>query len=208
MKHYFVITAALCGLLLSLTATPVSAQCCDAGKVPVQQFSPQHEFRLSAGWQPLTYDYWTDYDRNFNPLTRHGAVYTSGVWSLSYGYRFNKWFDLGVLFSYYGQYSAIYSNVDNRKLHPDTKHNISILPVARFTWLNRPLVRMYSSVALGALIEVEEWSHRSTEAYVGGQLVLIGVSVGKSLFGFAELGAGTQGIATIGIGYRFNDKKR
>lgn len=202
MRKQLVLSVVLGAVLLLSAATTVSAQCCDAG-----QFTPQHEVRLSAGCMPITYGSWTKYDIIYNPLVRTGAVYTSGVWSLSYGYRFTKWFDLGVLVSHYGEYSALYSNLDNSKIHPKNTHNISILPVARFTWLNRPLVRLYSSLSLGVLIEVDRQAVTSTDAYVGGQLVFAGISVGKSLFGFAEIGAGTQGLATVGIGYRFNAKR-
>ena len=185
-------------ILLLLTASTASAQ----------EFVPQHELRLSVGCVPINHDYFTTYDFIGNPLLRHGATYTAGLWSLSYGYRFNKWFDLSVAVSYYGEYSAVYSNLDNSKIHPDNMHAISILPVARFTWLNRKWVRMYSSLALGAHIEVEQGTRTYTEGYVGGQLTPIGITVGRSLFGFAEIGLGTQGLATIGLGYRFNDKKR
>ena len=185
-------------ILLLLTASTASAQ----------EFVPQHELRLSVGCVPINHDYFTTYDFIGNPLLRHGATYTAGLWSLSYGYRFNKWFDLSVAVSYYGEYSAVYSNLDNSKIHPDNMHAISILPVARFTWLNRKWVRMYSSLALGAYIEVEQGARTYTERYVGGQLTPVGITVGKSLFGFAEIGIGTQGLATIGLGYRFNDKKK
>lgn len=198
MKKQLVFSVVLGALLSVMTISTASAQ----------EFVPQHELRLSVGCVPINYNYFMKYDCIGNPLLRHGAVYTAGVWSLSYGYRFNKWFDLSVAVSYYGEYSAVYSNIDNSKLHPDNMHAISILPVARFTWLNRKWVRMYSSLALGALIEVEQGSRTYTEGYVGGQLTPIGITVGRSLFGFAEIGLGTQGLATIGLGYRFNDKKR
>lgn len=193
--------------LLSLFAALLTVS--SAAELSAQELGPRHELRLSAGVLPhwgglVTYDY---YRPSYAALRYQGPTYTSGVWTLSYGYRFKRWFDLSAALSYSGDFSAVYSNLDGSKLHPENRHSISVMPVARFTWLNRKWVRLYSSVGLGVMFDVVQGDSRFTELYFAGQLVPVGLAVGGAFFGFVELGVGTQGFALAGIGYRFNDKK-
>ena len=178
-------------------------------------FVPQHEFRLSAGAFPIvtsTNRYYGFYDYAY-PYgyysIRHGETWTSGAWTLSYEYRFRKWFSAGVAFTYYGEYGTTYSNLDNTLLSKNRVHRMGLMPEVRFTWLNRRWVRMYSSLAMGVSFGVT----RGDVGYYGrrvsfaGHLAPLGITVGRSLFGFAELGGiGMNGALMLGIGYRFNDK--
>lgn len=197
MKKQLVLSVVLCVLLSAMTTSAASAQ----------EFVPQHEVRLSAGWIPSLIGY-VDYDLNYNLLEHKGATYVSGAWTLSYSCRIKKWFEVGGALSYYGYYTSTFSNFDNSKLYGYNLHYISVMPTFRFSWLNRPFVRLYSTIGLGVMVEAERWLHRSTNLYLSAQFTPVGIAVGKSLFGFAELGFGTQGMALVGIGYRFNDKNR
>lgn len=179
-----------------------------------EPFVRQHEFRLTAGAYPLIpyMDRWTscgDQDFSFDRLHR-GAVLASGSWSLAYDYRFTKWFDLGAVVNYYGEYSKLYGSHDWTLVGHDRTHYISVMPVVRFTWLNRKWVRMYSSTGLGLTMEYGEYGPDSSyrDLLVAFQFTPIGISVGRSLFGFAEVGVGVQGALMIGIGYKFNPKNK
>ncbi|MDE6569927.1 MAG: hypothetical protein K2K43_04825 [Alistipes sp.] len=202
-------------LLFLLTALPTVLAAQEA--IPAcnrAQFVPQHELRLTAGAYPLLpyINTWhgcdADHPAGFS-RTHRGPVYTSGVWSLAYDYRFRKWFDLGLAFSYYGEYSTSYNNSDFSFAARNRSHAITVMPVARFTWLNRRWVRMYSSLGLGATFAFGELDHNTDyfrETSAALQFTPIGISVGRSLFGFAEIGLGAQGTLMLGIGYQFNPK--
>ncbi len=130
---------------------------------------------------------------------------------LSYDYRFKKWFDLGATVSYYGEYSDLYSSDGWSPVRRDRTHYISVMPVVRFTWLNKNWVRMYSSFGLGATIEhgrryYDDRPYR--DVLVALQFTPIGISVGRSLFGFAEIGVGSQGVLMMGVGYKFKPKNK
>lgn len=204
-------------LLLLLSALPAGAfaQQEMTGIRKQEPFVQQHELRLTAGAYPLltNLDRWstcTDADFSFDRPHR-GAVYTSGAWSLSYDYRFKKWFDLGATVSYYGEYTDLYSSDGWSPVRRDRTHYISVMPVVGFTWLNKNWVRMYSSFGLGATIEhgrryYDDRPYR--DVLVALQFTPIGISVGRSLFGFAEIGVGSQGVLMMGVGYKFKSKNR
>lgn len=202
----------ICGVMLVLLAAALP--------VRAQEFAKQHELRLSAGFAPITlhignFDVLERGNSSFesNYMQYKGPTYTTGTsWALSYGFRFTKWFDLSLSAIYFGQYADIRSNVDDSFIKHDRNHIVTLLPAARFTWLNRKLVRLYSSVAFGITFDTGIYdsysNHRRWEGlYPAFQLVPVGIAVGRQLFGFAEIGVGTQGLAVVGIGYRFNSGK-
>lgn len=199
----------ICGgmLVLLAAALPVRAQ----------EFAKQHELRLAAGFSPLDLHI-DNFDRTGgsfagNYLQYKGPTYTTGAsWALSYGYRFTKWFDLSLSVVYFGQYADIRSNVDDSLIMHDRNHMLTLLPAARFTWLNRDLVRLYSSVAFGLTFDSGIYDSYSNHRRWRGidpafQLVPVGIAVGRSVFGFAEVGIGMQGLAVVGIGYKFSGKR-
>lgn len=180
-------------------------------------FVPQHELRLSAGaWPLLPYklgqgcdaDRFTGFDRLYR-----GPLYTAGAWSLSYDYRIKKWFDLGLTLSYYSEYSSSfrwsYRDEAWSLVGRNRAHAITVMPAARFTWVNTRWVRMYSTLGLGATIECGDPGHGDDsyrDVSPAFQFTPIGIAVGRSLFGFAEIGCGAQGCFLLGIGYRFKPK--
>ena len=77
----------------------------------------------------------------------------------------------------------------------------SIMPTVRFTYLNREKVQLYSAVSLGAVFG----NYEIVPCY---DLTLFGCTFGKKVFGFAEIGNGIGGWGRVGIGYRFDSKKK
>lgn len=199
----------ICGGMLALLAAALP--------VRAQEFAKQHELRLAAGFTPLDLHI-DNFDRSGGTfagsyLQYKGPTYTTGTsWALSYGFRFTKWFDLSLSAIYFGQYADIRSNIDNSLIMHDRNHMFTLMPAARFTWLNRNLVRLYSSVALGltfdsGVYDCTSGSRRWRGTDPAFQLVPVGIAVGRQIFGFAEIGIGMQGVAVVGIGYRFNSGK-
>jgi hypothetical protein len=127
--------------------------------------------------------------------------------SLDYGYRVNKWFSIGGSLAWSAGICNLY---DNQTLeHWDTIHvdYISLMPIARFTWLRRDIVELYSS--LGATAGIEHWvhylngKHHTYRPYLSYDIKPIGISVGRRWYGFMEAGYGARGIVNIGVGHRF-----
>lgn len=184
-------------------------------------FVPQHELRLGWGLAPINYDWFhgVDYylyrDDMFSDY--YGATHDSGratttqAINLTYTYKPLKFMDVGAMVSYAGYFqNMIYAptgKVDGKLRH----HHISLMPTLRFTYLNRPWIRLYSGISTGVKINVfRDFLDESNfvEPVLALQVTPLGVSVGRTLFGFVELGLGTAGAINFGVGYRFNAVKK
>ena len=95
----------------------------------------------------------------------------------------------------------MYSSQTDIKLRRENGWTATVLPQARFNWIKKEVVKVYSSV--GAGVRAGSFDERA-DILIAGQLVPIGINVGNKVFGFAELGIGTVYIGGMfGIGYRF-----
>jgi hypothetical protein len=127
--------------------------------------------------------------------------------SLDYDYRVNEWFSVGGCLAWSAGICNLYDNQTHERW--DTIHvdYISIMPIARFTWLRRGIVELYSS--LGATAGIEHWvhylngKHHTYRPYLSYDIKPIGISVGRRWYGFMEAGYGARGIVNIGVGHRF-----
>lgn len=127
--------------------------------------------------------------------------------SLDYTYRINEWFSVGGCLAWSAGICNLYDNQTHERW--DTIHvdYISIMPIARFTWLRRNIVELYSG--LGATVGIEHWVHYTNgkqhtyRPYLSYDIKPIGITVGGRWYGFMEAGYGARGIVNIGVGHRF-----
>lgn len=200
--------------LLLLTVCSVSGQEPRKFPGPKEKFVPEHEFRISVGAFPFFSNDMGDWDYRYDisagleaAKNYRGSTYTTGAVTAAYCYRYLKWIDFGLSVSYTNEHYQLYSNTDNRALRKHSANFISIIPTARFTWFSRRSVRMYSACGLGVTFLTGDIDKKYTsDAGVGLQLTYFGISAGKRVFGFAELGTGAHGTLIGGVGYRFNGK--
>lgn len=125
------------------------------------------------------------------------AHYTAGNIGAEFTWNAKKWFGLAgglyltpfwadVVNAYTGQRSGI-----------QTSLSVSALVTARFNYFNKPMVRIYSSIGLGLLVDNSGLAPHL-------QVVPIGVTFGKRVYGFAEVGLGSLYMGgNIGVGYKF-----
>lgn len=171
----------------------------------------RHEIRLGIGILPFApgideYDdifgNEEDYRGKILDLTDRryrGNLYTTGDFSLSYGYYFWKWFQVGVDVSY----TRFWRRYSEGK---ESSTYTTLIPFIHFHWFNRSMVSMYSGAGIGwDFVRQKDTglSKNERETEVGLQFTFYGISVGRRLFGFAEAGIGNLGILRWGIGYRF-----
>ena len=186
----------------------------------------KHEFALSGAVFPGRYAFGYDFD---SEAAGHDAGYGSVAglyddartynkervtdsWVLSYTYNFTDAFSLSAGLGYEGGWSEYYSRADDSKIRVAECHYITPMVTARFSWLNRNLVRMYSSAGAGVSVAFAKaynvadgtGNAKSPQAHLSLQLTPVGISVGRDLFGFFEIGVGTVYVGgCLGIGYRF-----
>lgn len=81
---------------------------------------------------------------------------------------------------------------------------ISIMPAVKYNWMNREHISLYSKVALGVLIGMENIdSQDKTKAAFAWQASVLGAEFGSAFRGFLELGFGEQGLVVAGLRYKF-----
>lgn len=173
----------------------------------------KYKYEIRVGWGMPSDTPYPAYESNpsyshggylssiYSPMM--GGLYSTGGFSAELGLNFRKWFTLAFQTSFCGFWNDVYDNNKADVLYRDRGVVFNIAPQARFNWVKRPIFRMYSSVGIG--LTVVSYGH-SNSIEPSFQFVPLGMSVGKDVFFFAELGGGTgtnfMGYH-LGLGYRF-----
>ena len=195
-------------LLSAATAMTVTALAGDRRtRKERQPFTPQHEVRLSWGASPFN----LVFDMSYPRQTYVSKTRFSGAVTASYGYQLKRWLSLHANLTYSGLYRRRNMKSDKTYVGTDREHVLTFMPMVRFTWLNRPAIRLYSSVGAGAAMYlgrtfVSTESERYRGYTVAMQITPLGIAFGRSFFGYVEGGFGAHGWIVAGFGYRFNDQ--
>jgi opacity protein-like surface antigen len=131
-----------------------------------------------------------------------------GGFQVTIGYQrwLNSWASAGVTGSWAGSSRTTY--VNGRDSGDDEIQLLTLLVDGRGHWLRRPIVDLYSGIAIGAT----HVSNKFLDVPTGGddeftglafQLIPIGVRVGRNTGGFFETGFGTNGFVKAGLSQRF-----
>lgn len=143
--------------------------------------------------------------RNFSQTLHESSLYSSAerYWpclSLNYQHSVKRWLSLGVKSTVGWRTGADRYVVSNDVYRRYSMCIASLLFNMRFSWLHRSCVSMYSSFGLGALAHIQfgdSWLVPMFDA------AWVGISVGKRVYGYAELGGGVGGVLRAGVGVRF-----
>lgn len=134
----------------------------------------------------------------------YGDRIRTQAFSLGYTQELSQWLSLGVQ----AAYSGVFQDQRLAGMTTDRRytHRFALYPAVRFTYLNRPIIRLYSGAGLGVGMK---WKHeffdRDVEysVFPTGQVTFFGLSVGHRLFANWEIGYGVKGYLTLGMGYRW-----
>lgn len=146
----------------------------------------------------------------------HSPTKSSGVYSIGAEWLAARWLavsaDIGVEAVWHDRYDGL----EDVMTGTSTGVALSALVHAKFIYINKPGVRLYSSLGFGALnyfgfyaLETswrdENGVHFSEGSFRGAfEAVLLGLEVGRSFFGFVESGIGSMFTGVrAGAGYRF-----
>ena len=101
-------------------------------------------------------------------------------------------------FSWQGNKDA----VTDKNTNTDTSLFIYVVPQARFNWVRKELVKMYSSVGIGLMGGYD--LEKEPGILPAFQISPVGIEIGRKVFGFCELGLGMMYTgAMAGVGFRF-----
>ena len=177
------------------------------------EFTPKHDIRVGVGtlsavtslllddWgyaSGVPYDFRSDMASTDTYLTPR---YFVGNYSLSYTYHDRHWLQYGGTAVFGASTRWRKSAITGEKLDNLSYYSLSIMPTVRFNWFYREAVQLYSTISVGLVTDFDE-------AYLWGDLTLVGCSFGRKFFGFAEVGMGMAGWLRAGVGYRFNAVKK
>ena len=131
-----------------------------------------------------------------------------GCYNVHYYYQVTHWCQVGMKTVVEGSKLTYYTDTTKRVIdHVSQDVLLSFMPSVRFTYLNRPWVRLYSSVDVGVGFFLSSTGGSDGEsgnkALFAFNITPIGVSVGKKFYGLFELNAGYDSIVKVGIGARF-----
>lgn len=130
-----------------------------------------------------------------------GPTYMTGNIMAEMDFHFREWFTLAVGVAANGIWMDKYDAMTDELKGRESGFTMTVLPQARFTWMHKELVKIYSSAGIGF---TGGSFNGFSELVFAAQAVPIGVTIGKRLFGYVEAGIGTVYIGGMfGIGYRF-----
>ncbi len=162
----------------------------------------------NIGTKYFTYNEYSMGSENDNLLITN-TLQTPSV-NLGVTYKLSKRITFGAIATYAQSDYVKTATYDNSVVKSDRCSYISLAPRVRFDWINGRNVTLYSSFALGVglLSERDRINgdlSRSATGYV--EATYLGVKVGRTLFGFADLSSSSTGAMRIGIGYNFKPAK-
>jgi len=193
------------------------------------RYVPEHDFRIGFGIKPFETDEVFESLRNWNDIDdvysneiidfdardySRGARYTTNSVFLEYIYQTNKWFGVGATVNYVAYFNRYYDNQTKSSVGMNLIQHVSIYPTVRFTWVNIPGFRMYSSLGLGHRLVYERdriptGFSTSWHSGIAGQMTLLGLTVGRKVYIFTDLcTVGSQGLLNVGIGYRMRNHRK
>jgi hypothetical protein len=146
--------------------------------------------------------------------------------SVEYFHRLNNTVSIGAIGGFCGSFSDMfctfqknqgdgnYKIESKEKVGTSKKYFVTLMPAAKFDWLRKKNFGVYSKVALGVtyMYEKEKQDNKDGEKVLNSesrfmanfQASLLGIEAGlEKVRGFAELGAGEQGILVAGIRCKF-----
>ena len=128
-----------------------------------------------------------------------------GHYGIHYYYQVKPWCQVGIKTTVEGAKNTRFSDTLHTSVSSIDRYLlVSVMPSVRFTYLNRPWVRLYSGVDLGLGIFGTEGKDSSSDDFLFAfNVTAFGVNVGKKFFGQFELNAGFDSFVKVGIGARF-----
>lgn len=176
-------------------------------------YSSTDEIEIGAGIFPLSsyhiYKDFKDGSSLFPDSYSEGLVLFPQV-SVSYQHNLGRLFALSGSFTYANAYYHVRDLFTEAVMGRSEASSYTLMVYARFYWLNRKSVRLFSAVGAGASYTAESVFDpvSKTNGHVGKfrlapDVRLAGIVFGSDVYGFASVGVGTYGLLNLGLGFRF-----
>lgn len=128
-------------------------------------------------------------------------MFSTGIINAELSWFHKDWFTFSFTTAVSLTWQGYRDAVTDKRTGSDIGFNLYLVPQARFNWVRREWVKMYSTIGIGAVAGINDEEFAVLPA---AQLTPVGIEVGRKLFGFGEIGLGMLHVGgQIGIGYRF-----
>lgn len=187
-----------------MTATSVNAQ--------EGYDDTKHEVAISVGG--ASNSQWIDFLENITTTMFKGKYDEKkyiGSFSAEYFYRVKNWLGVGGIVAYGVSTQDLLTYDDEVKCGEHKNNYFTVMPAAKFDWLRKKNFGMYSKLAVGATFRSEKLTYddgkgdtSESALHINWQASLLGFEAGSpTIRGFVEFGMGEQGVALIGLRYKF-----
>ncbi len=198
-----------CSLFLCLASQPVQAQ---------KPHSDLHNeigvgagpFSFFGGFIIGTADFFGALGNSLSHRAYSSNYY--GLYDVHYYYQINHWCQVGVKFTVEGSRTTIYTDTLRTAVSSINRDLIfTLMPSVRFTYFNRPWVRLYAGADLGVgylFSHTQDYAkddpeRKGSNFFPAFNVTVFGVNVGKRFYGLFELNAGFDSFVKFGIGARW-----
>ena len=172
--------------------------------MPLASLSAQeYKYEAKLGWFPvdaLNLVYLMGEDPSGE--TTYGPMKTAGIFSADFDYKVKKWLTVGAKVNYRNSWRDMKTINDGLETYSiDRLQAVSVMPTVKFTTGYDSVFRYYATLGVGAGMDL---SSGVNDAFVALQFTPVGISVGKKISWYFELGIGHafMGFMT-GLSWRF-----
>ena len=197
-------------ILAIITATICSSTAQAFNYKGSEQQAPDHWWAVGLSGYPTVgifghlgyYDYIYNIKRMYADYD--GASYSLGNISAEYGWNFSRAFSLALNAGFTPIWNSRFDGYTHERKSVNFASVIYFTGEARFTYVNKPKFRFYSSVELGMGAGIKTGDNGGSDASFVLQVNPLGFEFGDKWFGRVKFGVGVENIgAQIGFGHRF-----
>ena len=134
--------------------------------------------------------------------TTYGPMKTAGLFSADFDWKVKKWLTVGAKLNYRNSWRDMKTISDGLEVFSiDRLQAVSVMPTVKFTTGYDSVFRYYATLGVGAGMDL---SSGVNDAFMALQFTPVGISVGKKISWYFELGIGHafMGFMT-GLSWRF-----
>ncbi|MGL4364869.1 MAG: hypothetical protein ACRCSB_06680 [Bacteroidales bacterium] len=137
--------------------------------------------------------------------------FVNAAYTTDYTVKINNRFDIGARLLYTNEYAKSYLRT-GELTNSYKMYQFGGAMLVRLIYLHkRNSIKIYGDISFGCVLknyqlQLNTGKNRRLAAGFMGHVNYLGVSFGRTIYGFGDFGFGSKGIISAGIGYRFQPK--
>lgn len=134
------------------------------------------------------------------------TVYGTGMFTGEFIWNAGRVFNFSGTFGLCPMWTQKYNGMTEEKACTNFGLAMVVFPELKLMYCNTPTVRVYSAAGIG--FGLYPGFKKTEGAFVEGEIIPIGLEIGRRWYGFGEIGVGTLFMGgQFGVGYRFSSRR-